>query len=113
LWHTGFVVIEFIVVGLAALLIGAGGLIHASYGAALAGLGVAINASSIVGIAVLQIRGGDESHGLLKLRSSDYRAQLRRDYPDLDKQSVLIMVTVLVPFLLAIAMVLSRCAGSP
>jgi hypothetical protein len=102
----GFVVIEFSLVALAALFIALSGALHHRALISIAGAGIFVNALAVIAIAAAQIGNHDNSEGILKIRSPQFRAQIRREHPDLGKHSLLVMVSVLSPFLLVASLFL-------
>jgi hypothetical protein len=95
-----FVIAEFSLVALAAIFISASGFLHSKWLVALMGLGIAVNAVAVIAIAVAQIRNHEPSAGLLKFRSAEFRASVAQKHPDLSSHTMVLFVSILVPFLL-------------
>jgi hypothetical protein len=108
-----FVIIEFSLVTLAVLFISLGGVLHGEWPVALIGAGIAANAAAVIAIAVAQIRDHEESEGLLKLRLSQYRADIGRKYPHLSSHTVIFLVSILIPLLLVALLYVQRLRPLP
>jgi len=108
-----FVIIEFSVVNLAALFISVGGILNGKWPVALIGAGIAANAVAVIAIAVAQIRDREQSEGLLKLRSSQFRADIGQKYPKLSSHTILLLVSILVPLLLVALLYVQRLRRLP
>lgn len=106
-----FVLVEFLVVTLAALWIGVGTGLHRQVGMALAGCGIAANGLAALIIAAAQLHAHDANIGLLKAWSAKHRARIARDFPDLTRHTTLIVVFLLVPFLLVLLLSMERRMG--
>lgn len=107
-----FVVIEFSLVTLAAIFISVGGLLHRNWPMAFIGAGIAANAMAVIAIAVAQIRDHEQGDGLLKFRSAQFRADIRSQHPKLSTHTVVLVVSVLMPFLLAVLLYVQRFQAS-
>jgi hypothetical protein len=77
----GFGIAGFILLIVAALLISAGGVQRGLGVLAGTGFGIAVNAGALIAIAASQIRDHEESEGLLKLRSPEFRARSSGQVP--------------------------------
>lgn len=108
-----FVAGEFLLVAAVAAWIGVGAALHHRAATAVAGFGVAMNGIAIVAIAVAQLRAHDINLGILKAWSAQNRAWIARDYPDLNRHTILIVVFVLIPFLLVILLAMEIGTGNP
>jgi hypothetical protein len=108
-----FVVAEFLLVDLAAVLILVSGALHHRAPVIFAGIGIASNSSTVIAIAISQIRGGEGSEGLLKLRSASFRAEISRRNPNLSTHSLIILMAVLIPFLLVTLLLLQGHDNRP
>jgi hypothetical protein len=106
-----FVVVEFLIVALAALLIAGSGVLHREMLRAVFGLGIVLNALAVLAIAVSQIRLGDADDGLLG-KPAEYRAEAGRRNPNLGARTAILTVAVLVPFLLVILLAFSHKRSS-
>jgi hypothetical protein len=102
----GLVIVEFILVLFAALFISASGVIHGRGLIAMAGAGVAVNAIAIIAMSAFQIHSHERSEGILKLRSSEFRAKLQRENPRLNTHTFIVLFTALFPFLLVAVLLL-------
>jgi len=102
----GFVIAEFLLVILAALFISASGLLHNRILLAMTGVGIAANAGAVIVIAAAQIRDHEQSEGLLKVRSPEFRAMLRQNNPNLSTHTLIVFVSTLLPFLLVVLLIL-------
>jgi hypothetical protein len=107
------VVIEFLLVILAALLISSSGVLHGRVLLAIVGIGVSVNALAVIAIALAQIRHHDKNEGLLKIRSSQVRAKVGQEHPNLGAHTLIVLVSVLMPFLLVAVLSLQRARNSP
>ena len=101
-----FVIAEFLLVILAALFISASGLLHNRILLAMTGVGIAANAGAVIVIAAAQIRAHEQSEGLLKVRSPEFRAMLRQNNPNLSTHTLIVFVSTLLPFLLVVLLIL-------
>jgi hypothetical protein len=108
-----FVVIEFLLVILAALWISLDGGLHGHKSVAVAGIGISVNALAVIAIAIAQIRDHDTNEGILKIRSPQFRAKVGQEHPNLGAHSLIVLVSVLVPFLLIGLVSLQRARNSP
>ena len=108
-----FVIIELFVVALAALFISVSGVLHGRWPVALIGTGIAANAVAVIAIAVAQMRDHEQSEGLLKLRSSQFRADIGQKYPKLSSHTVVLLVSILIPFLLVALLYVQRPRPQP
>jgi hypothetical protein len=104
----GLVMVEFFLVTLAALLIAIAGIVHGRILLAIIGVGIGVNAITVITITAAQIRDHEQSEGLLKLRSSEFRASLAQKNPNLSRHTMLVFVSTLVPFLLVALLLLQR-----
>jgi len=102
----GFVIAEFLLVILAALFISASGLLHNRVLLAMTGVGIAANAGAVIVIAAAQTRDHEQSEGLLKVRSPEFRAMLRQNNPNLSTHTLIVFVSTLLPFLLVVLLIL-------
>ena len=99
---TRFSTVEFLVVFLAALFIGAAYLARGSaLGALLAG-GIAVNSLWIVGFGLQSWRRGERGPGLGQVFSRDYRRRISSEHPTLARQTALITVGTVIPFALTL-----------
>ena len=108
-----FVIIEFCLVTLAALFISVSGILHGEWPVALIGTGIAANAVAVIAIAVAQIRDHEQSEGLRKLRSSQFRADIGQKYPKLSSHTVVLLVSILIPLLLVALLHVQRLRPLP
>ena len=108
-----FVVVEFVLVTVASLLISLSGILHDRILAAIFGIGIAANAVAVIAIAVAQIRNHDENEGLLKLHSIQFRVRVSQEHPKLGTHTLIVLVSVLMPFLLVALLYLRRIGRSP
>jgi len=58
------------------------------------------------GNAAAQIRDHEQSEGLLKVRSPEFRAMLRQNNPNLSTHTLIVFVSTLLPFLLVVLLIL-------
>jgi hypothetical protein len=106
-----FVVSEFVLVILAGLLISSSGVFHGRVLVAIAGIGISGNAIAIVAIAISQIRSHDQNEGILNIRSKQFRAKVGQAHPNLGSHTLIVLASVLVPFLLVTVLFLQRTRG--
>jgi sugar phosphate permease len=103
-----FVIAEFSVVALAALFICASGILHGRWPVAFAGAGIAANAIAVIAIAVIRIRNREQSQGLLKFRSAQFRADIGQKHPKLSSHTTVLLVSILIPLLLVALLYVQR-----
>ena len=73
---------------------------------ALVALGIILNCLTMAGIALVSIINKEPSvHGWRFYRDKDFRQEITRQYPDLSKQTAILSVGILIPFLIALAVV--------
>jgi hypothetical protein len=107
------VIIEFLLVVLAAGLISLGGILHGRLLIAVSAAGIVLNAAAVIAIARAQMRHGEPSYGILKFRSLQFRAQVGPDHPRLTTHTLVVFGSVLIPFLLVALLYLQRPRPSP
>lgn len=107
-----FVLLEFFLVIVAALWISYSGMIHDRLLMSIVGIGISVNALAVIVIAAVQIRNHDKNEGFLKMRSPQFRAALGREHPNLGSHTFIVMLSVLVPFLLAALLTLQTVKSS-
>jgi hypothetical protein len=103
-----FVLVEFTVVAVAALFVGAVTLLNGSALWSIAWLGVAVNAVAVCATVVQQIRRGERSNSLAESDSRAGRERIRREHPHLGTHTLQIVGAALVPFLLALLTIIDR-----
>lgn len=102
----GFVICEFALIGLvgavfAVLYLARGNLLYG-----IAGLGIAFNSLLVIVLAARSLARRETGIGILRIYTQPaVRAKVMREHPDLSKDTLLITVAVLVPFLLLILVV--------
>ena len=101
----GFVIGEFGLIGLVALVFA---VLYAAHGAglpAIACVGIAANSIVVIWLAVRATRRGKSAIGLWRIYTRpEVRAQVMREHPRLSSETALITLAVLVPFLLLLMM---------
>jgi hypothetical protein len=102
----GFVVVEFLIVVLAALLIAAGAVLHRDLLLGAGGTGIALNGLAVLAIAGRQIRRGEADSGLLGKPAKSW-ADAGRQNPKLGAHTAILTVAILVPFLLILLLAFS------
>jgi hypothetical protein len=108
-----FVLVEFLVVALAAAFIAIGGILQSRGISAIAGIGIAANAVVVIVIAAAQLRAHDQNVGILKFGSVELRARIAREYPHLNAHTTAVLVCVLIPFLLLAVALVQRIKDRP
>jgi hypothetical protein len=103
-----FVLIEFTLVAVVALLVGATELIHGRVVWAFGYLGIAENAGVICATAIGQMSRRELSHSNIETFFGKGRDAIRREHPHLDRHTLAIVVATLVPFLLAGLTIIDR-----
>jgi len=103
-----FVIAEFVLVAVAALLIALSGKVHQHGLVTLAGAGILMNSLTVIAVAMGQIRAGERGQGLSRLVSPDDRAALGQKYPGLALDTLILLLFVLSPFLLPLWLLLER-----
>ena len=103
-----FVLIEFVIVACAALYIGSIGLSKGSPGFVIAGLGIAANSGAICLTVCRQLRRGDTDLGIYETYFGKRKAQHRTEYPDRDRNTMIMCMAFLCPFLLTILILRAR-----
>ena len=103
-----FVLVEFTVVALAALFVGAVTLFQGSVPWSIGWLGVAVNAAAVCATVIQQIRRGERSNGFAESYSRVGREKIRRERPHLGTHTLQIVGAALVPFLLALLTIIDR-----
>ncbi|MDQ2798394.1 MAG: hypothetical protein M3Y13_01980 [Armatimonadota bacterium] len=100
-----FSLIEFLLVALFCLFLGAACLLKGNIAGhlvwAAAFLGIAVNAAVICGTVIEQMRRGERSSSLHETYSAKGRERVRREHPNLDRHTLQIVIATAVPFLLA------------
>ena len=104
-----FVLIEFVLVALAAMFLAVATLLHGSRFWFAVWCGVAVNAVAVCWTVAGQMIRGEQSQNLAESFSRTGRDRIRREHPDLGKHTLQIFAAVLVPYLLAIL----TAAGRP
>lgn len=66
-------------------------------------LGLILNFIVIVSFALASFRRGEKSIGLAFYRDAEVRRQVAREYPDLQSDTVILCLALLIPFCLAAA----------
>ncbi len=103
-----FSMVEFLLVAAAASFIAIGfGVNDRWVGAALAA-GTAINSLVVVTFAVAALQRGERGNSLGDLTDASYREQLRREHPRMTRDTLALTGTVLVPYLLLVAVAVER-----
>lgn len=103
-----FVLIEFVLVVLAALFVGVAVLTKGSIVWAVAFLGIAANAATVCIIVIGQMRRGERSNTFAETYSGKGREVIRREHPNLDRHTLWIVIAILVPFLLSILTLIDK-----
>ena len=103
-----FVLAEFIVVALATLFAGIATFFHGRILWSVGWLGVAVNAAAVCVTVVEQMRRGERSNSFAESWSREGRGKIRREHPHLGTHTLMIVVLVLVPFVLAILIITGR-----
>jgi hypothetical protein len=103
-----FVLIEFALVALVALLAGAAGLSKGSLAWVIGCFGIAVNALAICATVIGQMRRGERSNSIAETYFGKGGQATRREHPHLSRHTLQIVVSTLVPFLLATLTLLDR-----
>ena len=103
-----FVLIEFLLIALIALLIAVAELVKGSALWSIAYFGVAVNAAAICATVIGQMRRGERSNSIAETYFGAGREKTRREHPDLDRHTLTLVIATLVPFLLAVLTVVDR-----
>jgi hypothetical protein len=96
-----FVLIEFILVALVTLLIGAAELSKGRVAWAAGYFGIGANAVAICVTVIGQMRRGEQSSSITMTYFGKGKEVTRREHPDLDRHTLELVIATLVPFLLA------------
>ena len=97
-----FVLIEFLLVALVALFVGAAEIVKGNVFLSIEGFGIAANAAAICATVIGQMRRGERSSSLAETYSAAGRERVRRDHPRLLLHTLQITAATLVPFLIAL-----------
>lgn len=103
-----FVLIEFVLVVLAALSVGVGVIAKGSIIWAIACLGIAANAAAVCVTVIGQMRRGERSNTIAATYFGKGREVVQREHPNLDRHTLWIVIATLVPFLLSVLTLIDR-----
>ena len=79
---------------------------------AIAGLGIAANCVPVCWMALGSIRAGEPDVGLRAMLRPEVRAQAQRDVPTMQRDTLILSIATVVPFLTAILVALEPAAPS-
>jgi hypothetical protein len=103
-----FVLVEFGLIALAGVFLAVATFGRGSILWPVSWCGVAVNAAAVCATVVHQMRRGERSQSLAVSYSRAGRERIRREYPQLGRHTLQIVVAMLVPFLLAILTLIER-----
>ena len=103
-----FVLIEFILVALVALFVGAAETVKGNVLLSAEGFGIAVNAAAICATVIGQMRRGERSSSLVETYFGKGREMVAREHPNLLLHTLQITAATLVPFLLAILTLIEK-----
>ena len=95
-----FTVVEFLLVAAAACLIALGFWQQGNVLVAILAIGTLVNASLVVGFGIAAWRRGERGERLTRVFSRSGRAEIAAGHPHLGRDTILLTVAALVPFLL-------------
>jgi hypothetical protein len=103
-----FVLVEFSLIALTALILAVATFLQGSILWPVGWCGVVINAGAVCATVVQQMRRGEQSQGLAESYSREGRERIRQEHPRLGWHTLQIVGAVLVPFLLAVLILIER-----
>ena len=107
-----FSTVEFLIVALAAGFIGLGFLLHGRWVAAVLAIGIASNALVVTLFGIAALRRGERGESLRRLRDPAYRDRVKREHPTLARDTLVITVTVLLPFVMLALVMIETARGA-
>ncbi len=108
----GFVIGEFALVGLVALVLAVLYMARGGGLPAVAGVGIAANSIVVIWLAVRALRRGESGIGIWRLYTHrSVREQVMREHPGLLAETLLIALAVLVPYLLLLIVAAEAASG--
>jgi hypothetical protein len=100
----GFSIVEFVLIGAVALYVAVGGGLGM-----LIGVGIALNMAMIAVVGMRQVRDGEPAGGgPWRMFDRRYREEVARAHPDLGRNTTMLVVTSLVPYLLTGLVIVQR-----
>ena len=103
-----FVLIEFILIVLAALFVGVAVLAKGSIVWAVAWLGIAANGTAVCITVIGQMRRGERGNTIAETYSGKGREVIRRAHPNLGRHTLWIVIATFVPFLLSVLTLIDK-----
>ena len=103
-----FVLIEFVLVALAALFVGVAVIAKGSIVWAIVCLGIAANAAVVCVTVIGQMRQGEQSNTIAETYFGKGREVVQREHPNLDRHTLWIVIATLVPFLLSVLTIIDK-----
>ena len=96
---------EFGLVGLVVFAVAGSFLVAGAYLMAIAAIGIAVNCIPVVWLGIGSIRSGEPDIGLRAMLRPATRAAALREYPTMQRDTYLLAGAILLPFVVAIAVV--------
>lgn len=107
-----FSMVEFLLVAAAATFIAVGFGLNDRWLGVLLAAGTALNCLVVVVFAMAALRRGERGNSLRDLTHANYREALRREHPTMTKDTLTLTGSILLPYLLLVAVAVERGQGT-